>query len=321
MRVPLVSVIIGVHNGQRFLHRAVRSILGQTLTDLELIVVDDGSTDGTGRILSSIRDSRLTVLKNDKNRGLTVSLVRALEVARAPYVARMDADDVSEPCRLERQVSYLETRPEVGLLGAAASRLDLRGRPLGGCPVYTRAKGLQRRLLKHNCFVHGSVVMRRELLEQVGGYRIPFRYAQDYDLWLRLAEYCEVENLEETLYWRRLSPRGISVVRAEQQAAFVALAQQLARERRTHGKELTSAEKASREILAAQAVGSSDLSAGFLAYAQAMLASRYYGACFYYLARSVLARPSNPGPWRWVGQIVAEKSKAILLWGQETTDG
>jgi glycosyltransferase involved in cell wall biosynthesis len=273
--------------------------------------VDDGSIDDTSGILSSIHDARLAVLQNDQNCGLTASLNRALSVARAPYAARMDADDLSEPNRLERQVEYLETNLDVGLLGTATGRMDAQGRHLGLYPVYTRADGLRQRLLRENPFNHGSIVVRRELLEQIGGYRLAFRYAQDYDLILRLAEHCEVENLIEVLYWRRLSPEAISLQRGEQ-VGFASLARQLARERRTHGRELTSVERASREIRSGPPSRPRNASAGFLSYAKAMLSVRRYGACLYYLARSVIAWPANPAPWRWAVEVVAAKSRRLL---------
>lgn len=312
MNVPSVSVLMSVYNGERYLREAIDSILNQTFTDFEFIIVDDGSTDDTGGILSSIHDARLTVLRNDQNRGLTASLNRALSVARAPYVARMDADDLSEPNRLERQVEYLETNQDVGLLGTATGRIDAHGRYLGLYLVYTRTDGLYQRLLEDNHFKHGSIVVRRELLERVGGYRLAFRYAQDYDLLLRLAEHCELENLTEVLYWRRLTPEAICLARTEKVAAFGMLAIKLAQERRVHGRELTPVDKASREILSVPSSRRRDASSGFLMYAKAMLSVRRYVACLYYLARSVVAWPANPAPWRWTAEVVVEKSRMLL---------
>jgi glycosyltransferase involved in cell wall biosynthesis len=127
-----VSVVMSVFNGERFLREAVDSILGQTYRDLELIVIDDGSADGSGEILAQRRqaDARLRVFPQ-ANMGLTRSLNRGVELSTGEYVARMDADDLSEPRRFERQVAFMDAHPDVGLLGTAYREIDGEGRVLG----------------------------------------------------------------------------------------------------------------------------------------------------------------------------------------------
>jgi glycosyltransferase involved in cell wall biosynthesis len=136
MSVPAVSVLMAVKNGMPWVREAVESALAQTAGDLELIVIDDGSTDATPAALAAFRDPRLR-LERRPSAGLTRALVRALELARAPLVARLDADDVALPDRLERQRRFLDGHPDVGLLGTGAREVDASGREVGVVPSCT----------------------------------------------------------------------------------------------------------------------------------------------------------------------------------------
>jgi len=177
-----------------WVREAVTSVLAQTAGDLELIVIDDGSTDATPEVLADLRDPRLR-LERRPSAGLTRALVRALELARAPLVARLDADDLALPDRFARQRRFLDARPEVGLLGTGAR------------------EAICRSLIRANPFVHSSVVMRRAALDLVGGYDPSFPVAQDYDLWMRLARVTRLANLPEPLVIRRLGAGRVTAVR------------------------------------------------------------------------------------------------------------
>ncbi|MDW8071801.1 MAG: glycosyltransferase [Anaerolineae bacterium] len=203
-KVPKVSVLMAVYNGARYLREAVESILNQTFSDFEFIIVDDGSTDETPAILDGYHDSRIVRLRNAHNLGMARSLNRGLEVARGVYIARQDADDRSYPMRLERQVAFLDVHPEVGLLGTAYDVMDAQGCVVGRISPPIENATLQRMLVRHNCFGHGSVMMRRDRIEQAGHYEESFLAVGDYDLWLRLAEWTNLANLADPLYgWRR----------------------------------------------------------------------------------------------------------------------
>ena len=128
MSAPRVSVLLPVRDGARFLREALDSVLAQTLADFELLVVDDGSTDETPEILASVGDERLRVLRQEPA-GLVAALERGIGEARAPYLARMDADDVSLPCRLERQVAFLDEQSQVALVVPGVESIDEAGRP------------------------------------------------------------------------------------------------------------------------------------------------------------------------------------------------
>jgi glycosyltransferase involved in cell wall biosynthesis len=209
---PAVSVLMGTYNAGAWLGAAVASVLGQTLADLELIVIDDGSTDDTPVVLAAISDPRLRVERQPRA-GLTRALTRALGRARAPLLARLDADDVASPDRLERQLGYLAAHPEVGLLGTAAREVDVTGHARGLVRPPEDDRALRRLLIRRNPFVHSSIVMRRDLVERAGGYDATFPVAQDYDLWLRLAELTRLANLPDVLVTRRLVPERVSARR------------------------------------------------------------------------------------------------------------
>jgi glycosyltransferase involved in cell wall biosynthesis len=203
---------MGVRDGAPWVADAVASVLGQTDGDLELVVVDDGSTDATPALLAGVRDPRLRVVAQP-GAGLTRALGRALAEARAPLVARLDADDVALPERLARQRAFLAAHPEVGLLGTAAREVAASGREVRLVRPPETDAALRRALIRANPFVHSSVMARRDLVERAGGYDPTLPVAQDYDLWMRLARLTRLANLGEVLVVRRLLPTRVSAVR------------------------------------------------------------------------------------------------------------
>ena len=203
---------MSVYNGAPWVREAVESVLTQTASDLELIVVDDGSTDATPELLSAIRDARLRV-ERQARAGLTRSLNRALRLASAPLVARMDADDVALPERFARQLDFLERHPEVGLLGTGCHEISPSGEVLRTITPPADDGAIRRALIRRNPFVHSSVMIRRPALERVGGYDERLAVAQDYDLWLRMSRVTRLANLPEPLVLRRLTPGRVSSAR------------------------------------------------------------------------------------------------------------
>ena len=233
--MPKVSVVMSVYNGERLLRQAVESILNQTFPDFEFIVVDDGSTDGTAEILSGYAkaDPRLCVVTQE-NRGLIRSLNRAIGMARGEYIARMDADDISMPERLAVQVHWLDTHPQIAVLGTRYDEIDEDGRVVRRGNRYGGSTLVERALLQGNSsvFSHGSVMLRRTCFERMGGYREQFKHAEDYDLWLRMAEHYELDNVGETLYQHRLRLDSVSFENFLQQQRGAAFALECARRRR-----------------------------------------------------------------------------------------
>lgn len=211
MTAPLVSVLLPVYNAQEYLREAIDSILDQTLGDFELIIINDGSRDDSKTIINSYADSRI-VLIDQENAGLPISLNRAIAKAKGKYLARQDADDVSLPTRLAEQVGYLESNPDCGLLGTWAQILEkdcLSTREL----THPCENGeIQIKLLFYNCFVHSTVMIRKEVLDQCGLYpEDPQKFPpEDYDLWLRIARIAKVANLPKMLLQYRELPGSIS---------------------------------------------------------------------------------------------------------------
>ncbi|MFL6030532.1 MAG: glycosyltransferase family 2 protein [Gaiellaceae bacterium] len=219
--MPLVSVLMSVHDDAAFVREAVDSVLRQTLGDLELVVVDDGSTDGTAEALGRIPDSRLVLLQNDEQVGLASSLNRALEAARGRYVARLDADDVALPERLERQVARLQADSRTAVVGSAVVDLDEAGRRGGTHVMPSGARPLRWHALFSSPFFHPTVLVDRAVLDAHGlRYDPSFLESEDYDLWTRLFEYADGDNLREPLVLKRVHPGQASLRRRDVQESF-----------------------------------------------------------------------------------------------------
>ncbi len=212
MSTPAVSVLMAVYDGARWVGAAVESLLAQTLADLEVVVIDDGSTDTTAEVLAAFRDPRLRVERRERA-GLTRALTRALELAQAPLIARLDADDVALPERLERQRRFLDAHPDVGLLGTWAREVDVTGREVAIVRPPVDDAAIRRALIRVNPFVHSTVMMRRSALERTAGYDPAYQVAQDYDLWMRMARVTRLANLPDALVIRRLVQGRVSAVR------------------------------------------------------------------------------------------------------------
>ena len=219
--MPLVSVLLSVHNDARFLAAAVESVLRQTVDDLELIVVDDASTDETPAVLSAVRDPRLRVLRNEQQLGLAASLNRGLGEAQGRYVARLDADDVALPQRLESQLARIAATPSVAAVGTAVLDLDETGRvgTLHRNPVGTRA--VRWLTLFGSPFFHPTVLVDRELLDRHGlRYDPAYLESEDYELWSRLLELGDGTNLAEPLVLKRVHAGQASLRRSDLQESF-----------------------------------------------------------------------------------------------------
>jgi glycosyltransferase involved in cell wall biosynthesis len=210
-RDPAVTVVMPVFNGGAFLRPAMESVLGQTFRDFELLVVDDGSTDGSPDVARSSGDSRVRVIENGRNLGLTATLNFALGAARAELVARQDADDLSDPGRLESQVRALAAAPDVVLLGTQAAMIDAAGRYAGYLARACEHDTVVWELLFDNAFVHSSVILRRgPVLEELGGYDEAFRYCQDFDLWSRVVRVARAANLSHRFVRCRSHPSSMT---------------------------------------------------------------------------------------------------------------
>lgn len=219
---PLVSILMGVYNADKYLGEVIDSLLGQTWQDFEMIVVDDGSTDRSPAILEEYakRDSRIRVL-TQTNQGVGRAVNRALELVKGKYIARADADDYSHPQRLEKQVAFMEAHPEVVALGTRVMLVDPIGIPISPHLAATGHEAIEAELLKGNgsAVCQPSVMLRRDALLQVGGYDSRWRVTEDLDLFLRLAEIGKLENMTEPLVNWRQHLGSTNHTRREQQLA------------------------------------------------------------------------------------------------------
>lgn len=223
---------MSVFNGEAFLRESVDSVLTQTYRDFEFIVIDDGSSDETSGILQSYEDPRLNVIRQE-NRGLTAALNHGIRLAKGRYIARQDADDTSHPQRIEDQVRFLESHPEIALVGCWATLIDDEGDTIGAHRYPIDPGDIGENLPCKNQFIHGSLLMRTMILQEIGGYREQFYYAQDHDLVLRMIEKHRLANLPKELYSLRHWRGKISIARSTEQLAYSRLAKDLAAERRT----------------------------------------------------------------------------------------
>lgn len=235
MPSPAVSVIMSVYNGARFLGPAIESVLAQTHRDFEFLIVDDGSSDGTAAILQDYAcgDSRIRLILRE-NRGLVASLNELVHEARAPLLARMDADDLCLPSRLEKQVAFMHARPEYGVVGTWTLDIDEHGTryPLKGHDHPETHAGFLEAIEKDRPLLcHPAVMMRRAVVLSVGGYHAAFRHCEDYDLWLRLASVTKIGNLPERLLRYRHYPEQVSSRHVTEQQIGAATAKIAYRER------------------------------------------------------------------------------------------
>jgi len=224
---PKISVVMSVYNGEKYLRGAIESILNQTFKDFEFIIINDGSIDRTSEILESYDDPRI-ILVYQEHLGLTKSLNKGITLAKGTYIARQDADDISLPERLEKQIEFLEKHKNVALLGTAANIIDERGFHFKTIEFPCDYSSIRKGMKKFNHFVHGSVMFKRQCFFEAGGYRELFPTAQDYDLWLRFVEKYKAVNLSTHLYGRRINPSSVSLKKFVLQTRMQRLARQLA---------------------------------------------------------------------------------------------
>jgi hypothetical protein len=219
---PTVTVLMPVFDAAAHLRQAIDSVLAQTFEDFELLVMDDGSTDGSADLVRGYADARIRLERHDRNRGVVATLNAGIARARGRYIARMDADDVCLPTRLEEQVDHLDSHPEIAGVSAAFETVDAAGCPL---PI---DHGLRRpvgpalvRWSFHfgSFFCHPAAMLRRQIFDSVGGYDPAFPHAEDYDLWLRVVEKHALDNLPRTLLRLRWHGENVSVQHRETQQA------------------------------------------------------------------------------------------------------
>jgi glycosyltransferase involved in cell wall biosynthesis len=223
MKYPKITVLMSVYNDERYLKKSVDTILNQTFTDFEFIIINDGSTDSTLDILKMYSDPRIRIITNAEQIGLSKSLNKGLLLAKGEYIARQDGNDISSSKRLKKQFDFLEARPDLGLVGTWSYIIDAENRIIDKHAVFTEHNAIVTMLLTENQFVHSSVMFRKDCIDKLGGYNEELRYAQDYDMWLRTSEYFKLANIGEFLHYWRYVKQGISSDKREEQKRYAFL--------------------------------------------------------------------------------------------------
>ena len=220
---PKVSIIMSVKDNEPFLKDSIKSILSQTYSNFEFIIVNDGGDSAVDTLIDSLNDSRISRITRSW-KGLTKSLNDAIAIADGKYIARMDAGDYSWPTRIESQVNLLEDNSNTGLVGTSYSEITNTGKKITETILPGDPVKLKKSLLYQNQFCHGSVMFRKKCIDDVGLYRPEFIKAQDYDLWLRIADRYEITNIQEILYTRRLDIDSISIALKQEQNYYAEIA-------------------------------------------------------------------------------------------------
>lgn len=205
--VPTISVVMSVYNGQDYLSAAIESILNQKFKDFEFIIINDGSTDSSLKIIKQYKDPRIVIISR-KNKGLVASLNEGITGAQGQYIARQDADDVSHPGRLADSLKYLK-KHNLTLVGTFGDFLDSPTKPVDEYVVPYFSPDPGRRLFIGNTLMHGSVLFEKEAYLKAGPYSARLGPVEDYDLWVRF-DARRIAVVPRVLYSYRLNPNGIS---------------------------------------------------------------------------------------------------------------
>ncbi|MFT6069520.1 MAG: glycosyltransferase involved in cell wall biosynthesis [Bacteriovoracaceae bacterium] len=209
---PLVSVVMPVYNAEKYLGSAIESILNQSYKNLEIIIVDDASTDNSLSIIESFKDPRIKIFKNKSNLKIVKSLNLGISKASGKFVARMDADDISHEDRVKKQVRFLQDNEEIDILGTNIWIIDENSQSQGKLLEYPTSPEVNKLLLAKYCVLaHPTVMFRKKIIEENAElYSADFPCAEDYELWLRLSKKYKISNLKEFLLWYRVHPFSLT---------------------------------------------------------------------------------------------------------------
>jgi glycosyltransferase involved in cell wall biosynthesis len=235
---PKVSVILPVYKMEEYVGKAIESILTQTFRDFELIIISEyGNTPASEKVIDSFSDERIRVVKNKERLGLERSLNLAIELSRGEYVANMNADDISFPARLEKQVDFLEKNPDVGVLGSTTyAYYESSGKRILTRPE-TLPDAVSWLLLFNSALAAPSVMIRRKILTEIGFFDPNHKYCEDYDFWARASHITKLANLSEPLIEYRIHPTSITFENSEAQQVN-AMAVALREESRLLGRQV-----------------------------------------------------------------------------------
>jgi len=268
--MPLVSVVMANYNGEQYLASALNSILAQSFIDFELIIVDDGSSDTSRDIISQYaRSDRRIRNVYMEHCGFVKALNYGCALSRGDFIARLDSDDIAKCDRLEAQVAFMIANPAIALVGGAIECIDTDGKWLFSIRLPGRADGLHEYLLLDCHISHSTVLLRKSVFEDVGGYRAVYQNAVDYDLFLRISDNHLVDNLPKILCQYRLHPNQVSAYKGAQQIISGIGARLATRARRAKRPEPTwKGEVVSREDLIREGISAERIDSMIREYAE-----------------------------------------------------
>ncbi|MFH1822841.1 MAG: glycosyltransferase [Patescibacteria group bacterium] len=217
MNKPRITVLLPVYNGEKYIKEAMESILNQTFTNFEFLIIDDCSTDSSLKIIRSYKDPYIRIIHNETNKGLNKTLNIGLAAARGEYIARMDQDDISLPRRLEKQLAFLDTHSEIGVCGTGFGIIDQKGTLKNETHFPNRPLLLSWKLHFFCPLAHPTVMMRTSLVKEIGGYNTKARFYEDYDLWIRLNSITKLTNLDDILFLLRKHEENTSQIHLNEQ--------------------------------------------------------------------------------------------------------
>ncbi len=211
---PLISVVMPAYNAASFVLESIESVLSQTYPHFELIVIDDGSSDNTREIIGSVKDDRVHLVVNDRNRGIIYTLNRGIDLAKGKYIARLDSDDLAMPARFEKQLAFMEQHPKTGACGTYFKVIDHDNKVLQHVKFPAAPGDAKTYLLLHNCFCHSSVMMRTDMAKALK-YAKEYLVCEDHELWHRFSQVTQIANLPEYLTSYRIHGNNISTTKRE----------------------------------------------------------------------------------------------------------
>lgn len=216
---PKISVLMPAYNAEQYIAEAIDSIIDQTFSDFEFIIVDDGSTDRTWEIVQEYanKDDRIVPLRNEKNMNICHALNRGIDAARGKYIARMDADDWSYPDRLEKQYKYMEAHPDIVISGGTMEVCDENLNVLNERRYNLTDEAIRKKLFRYSPFCHATTIYKSDAAKKVHGYNAQLYDAEDYDFYFRLGQSGKFANLTDTLYKMRVNNLGVSLSRLSRQ--------------------------------------------------------------------------------------------------------
>lgn len=223
MNVPSVSVVLPAYNCEKYIAKAIESVLHQTFTDLELIIINDGSTDRTEEVIKSFSDPRILYQVNNTNKGLVFTLNKGIDIAKGSYIARMDGDDICHPERLAKQKAFLDQNEEIAIIASTIDFINDKNENNGVWELDRQTitpEQIKKAMLRQNCIAHPTVMIRTEILKKLK-YKEYQKNIEDYDLWLRLLNRgYKIAKLDEPLLLYRMHDDSVTSIHLKKTNPF-----------------------------------------------------------------------------------------------------